>query len=177
MPSAHASLRVVKAPTLELGDLYATYAEYVAGLGFRLLGRSNEVDDLVQDVFLAALAGVGAVLEPLAIKGWLATLTVRLAGRRLRRRKIASFFSFDDGKGHDVTASGASAEQRALLGQLYEVLHSLSVPQRLAWTLHHVEGETLESVARLCACSLATAKRRIAAAHHSLEEALADEIE
>lgn len=177
MPSGYATLRVVTAPTLRLEDLYTTYSAYVAGLGFRLLGRSNEVDDLVQDVFLAALAGVGAVIEPRAIKGWLATLTVRLAGRKLRRRKIASFFSFDDGKGHDVTAHGASAEQRALLGQLYSVLHELSVAERVAWSLHHVEGETLESVALLCACSLATAKRRIAAARHHLEEALADEIE
>ncbi len=177
MPSGPTALRVVTSPTLRVEDLYTTYAGYVAGLGFRLLGRSYEVDDLVQDVFLAALSGVGAVLEPRAIKGWLATLTVRLAGRKLRRRKVASFFSFDDGKGHDVTATGASAEQRVLLGQLYSVLHELSVAERIAWSLHHVEGETLDSVARLCACSLATAKRRVAAAHHHLEEALADEIE
>ena len=43
---------------------------------------------------------------------------------------------------------------------------------RVAWTLNYVEGETLEEVARLCGCSLATAKRRIAAAQRFIEEKL-----
>jgi RNA polymerase sigma-70 factor (ECF subfamily) len=152
--------------------LYAFHSGYVAGLAFKLLGRSHEVDDLVQDVFLAALTGLGALREPRAVRGWLATLTVRLAGRKLRRRKVAAFFSFDDGQGHEVQAPGATAEQRTLLHQVYAQLHRLPVDQRIAWTLHHVEGETLEAVATLCRCSLATAKRRIAAAHQHLEEAL-----
>jgi hypothetical protein len=37
-----------------------------------------------------------------------------------------------------------------------------------------VEGEPLESVAQLSGCSLATAKRRIAAASRTIDEAFAD---
>jgi RNA polymerase sigma-70 factor, ECF subfamily len=175
MTSAEAAQVVTPPPEVDLHGLYAFHSGYVAGLAFKLLGRAGDTDDLVQDVFLAAMTNLKALRDPQAVRGWLATVTVRLAGRKLRRRKIAAFFAFDDGRGHDVTAPGASPEDRALLGQVYEHLHELGVAERLAWTLRHVEGESLDRVAQLCGCSLATAKRRVAAAHYHLEEALGDE--
>jgi RNA polymerase sigma-70 factor, ECF subfamily len=45
----------------------------------------------------------------------------------------------------------------------------------VAWSLRHIEGERLDEVAALCECSLATAKRRIAAASVRLEEMLSDD--
>jgi RNA polymerase sigma-70 factor (ECF subfamily) len=48
---------------------------------------------------------------------------------------------------------------------VYRALDRLGTAERLAWTLRHVEGERLDAVAQLCGCSLATAKRRIAAAN------------
>ena len=35
------------------------------------------------------------------------------------------------------------------------------MPERFAWILRYVEGHTLEEVAALAECSLATAKRRL----------------
>ena len=57
-----------------------------------------------------------------------------------------------------------SPEKRALLARVYEILDSMGVERRLAWTLRYVEGEKLEVVAERCGCSLATVKRRIASA-------------
>jgi RNA polymerase sigma-70 factor (ECF subfamily) len=48
------------------------------------------------------------------------------------------------------------------------------VEHRVAWTLRYVEGEKLERVAEHCGCSLATAKRRIAAAHAKIQSELED---
>ena len=39
---------------VEIDGLFRDHASYVAAIGLRLLGRRDEVDDLVQDVFLAA---------------------------------------------------------------------------------------------------------------------------
>jgi RNA polymerase sigma-70 factor (ECF subfamily) len=52
---------------------------------------------------------------------------------------------------------------------VYQVLDELPVEDRLAFSLHHIEGEKLEGVARLCGCSAATAKRRIARAQRAIE--------
>ena len=44
----------------------------------------------------------------------------------------------------------------------------------LAWSLRYMHEETVESVAELCGCSLATAKRRISAAQGRINEELSD---
>ena len=61
-----------------------------------------------------------------------------------------------------------------MLARVYRVLEGMPANQRIAWALRHIEGEPLESVASLCGCSLATAKRRILAASLVIEEAFAD---
>jgi RNA polymerase sigma-70 factor (ECF subfamily) len=70
---------------------------------------------------------------------------------------------------------GATPEQRAMLGRLYRVLDELPVELRVAWVLRRAEGEQLESVAKLCSCSLATAKRRIDRAQALIERAFCDD--
>src|SRR5690349_8645681 len=40
---------------VDLDELYRRYAPYVAVIATRILGRDDELDDLVQDVFLGAL--------------------------------------------------------------------------------------------------------------------------
>src|SRR5207253_3230020 len=73
---------------LDLDSAYRRYARYVAAVALRLIGRDDEVDDVVQEVFLTALRKLGGLRDPEAIRGWLATVTVRVAGRRLRRRRM-----------------------------------------------------------------------------------------
>src|ERR1051325_10698207 len=94
------SLRLVRPgdqlPKDELEALYRTYARYVASIALRLLGRDDEVDDVVQEVFISALRGLRNLREPGAIRGWLATVTVRIARRKLRRRRLWAFVGLDE---------------------------------------------------------------------------------
>jgi RNA polymerase sigma-70 factor (ECF subfamily) len=166
-------------PNLQLIDgidaptAFEAWSGFVAALAHRLLGADAEVDDVVQDVFLIALDGLGKLRRSEAVRSWLATLTVRTVGRRLRRRKIASFFGIDQLERHEEpSAPSATPEQRQLLRRVYAGLERLPVKERLAWSLHHLEENTLEEVAERCACSLATAKRRIASAQRQLSEEL-----
>jgi len=163
------------APPATIESLYRSHSSYVAGIALRLLGRDAEVDDVVQDVFLSAWKGITALRDPGAVKGWLATVTVRIARRKLRMRRVKQFFRFDDDPQYEnVPAPGASAEERVLLAKIYALLDELPVEQRLAWTLRYVERQQLEDVAKMCSCSLATAKRRISAAQSALDGVIHD---
>jgi RNA polymerase sigma-70 factor (ECF subfamily) len=154
-------------------ELFRRYAPYVARIGLSILGRESDVDDLVQDVFLAALGQRHQLRDPGAIKGWLATVAVRTARRRLRMRRVRAFVGFDDaGSALELRDQRLSPEGEALLGRVYEALDTLPVDDRIAWTLRHIEGEQLAQVAEKCGCSLATAKRRIDAAHTRLHREL-----
>ena len=55
-------------------------------------------------------------------------------------------------------------------GAVYQVLDGLAVDDRVAFVLHCIEGETLEAVARICRCSLATTKRRVARAQQAIDQ-------
>ena len=54
------------------------------------------------------------------------------------------------------------------------MLDKMPTDLRLAWSLRYMHEETVESVAELCGCSLATAKRRISAAQGRINEELSD---
>lgn len=69
-------------------EIVDEYADAVAGLANRLLGYPGEVDDVVQDVFLAAFKGLGKFRGQCSIKTWLFTITINKCRTRRHRRKL-----------------------------------------------------------------------------------------
>jgi RNA polymerase sigma-70 factor (ECF subfamily) len=154
----------------QLADLFRRYAPYVATIGLRLLGRDDELDDLVQDVFIEAHRRLHQLRSPDAAKGWLARITVRRAIRWLRRRKLRAFFSLNALPDHTTLIDAAATpEEKSHIASTYRLLEKLPVQQRIAWVLRHIEGETLDSIAGLCGCSKKTVQRRLRAAQLALE--------
>lgn len=177
-PAPQIPLRLVppdeNGPVLE--RYYRRYGPYVAAVILRLGGRPWELDDLIQDVFVEAAGGIDRLRQHEAIKGWLATIAVRVVRKRLRMRRVRRFFGLDDLSEQEVPVdSAASPVDKLLLRAVFRILDELPVEERLAFCLHHLEGEKLETVARLCGCSCATAKRRIARARRAVEERIDDE--
>jgi len=155
--------------------LFSRYSRYVAGLASRLLGSGDaDLDDVVQDVFWLASRRMSKIPDLIQARGWLATVTTRVVKRKLLRRRFRALFHASPNSG-EVPARGATAEQHAVLARLYEVLEALPTDQRLAWSLRHLEGEPLDAVAAACGCSLATAKRRVAAAKNVIDEVFRDD--
>lgn len=166
-------------------ELFRTHGQYVAQVALRVLGRDDEVDDVVQEVFLVAMADLDKLRNPLAVRGWLKTVTVRKAYRVLKqrgRRRLWAMLGFGagadgvalDSTSYPLSTQGCNPEERVLLVRIYRLLDELPAQERLAWTLRYIEGEQVETVASLCGCSLATAKRRIAAAQTFLARTLSD---
>lgn len=157
----------------DLDAVFRRFAPYVARIGARLLGRSDEVDDLVQDVFLDAIRGLRTLREAGAIRGWLATVTVRHARRRLRRRSLWAMLGLERPVDLERLVDEASSpETRAEVIAIYRALDGVPVDARIAWVLSVVEGHALEDVAALGRYSRATAHRRIQTAQMAVEAAL-----
>jgi len=159
-----------------LAGVYRRYGRYVAAVILRLNGRTADLEDLVQDVFLEAARGIQGLRDPAAIKGWLATIAVRAVRSRLRMRNAKRFFGLDAGAGYEnLVDPAASPHEKALIATVFRLLDEMPVEDRLAFSLRHVQGESIEAVAQLCGCSLATANRRIARALARLEKRMRDE--
>jgi len=154
-----------------LDALYARYAPYVAAIATRILGRQAEVEDVVQEVFALAVGGLRRREDHREIKSWLATVTVRRSVQQLRLRSFWSVFDLADEPSYEMLAEqGSDAQERELIGDVYRALDRLPPRQRVPWVLRHVEGQSLEQVAEVCGCSLATVKRRIGAAHERIRK-------
>ncbi len=139
-----------------------------------MLGRDDaDVDDVVQEVFCTALPRLDRIRSEEAARPWLMTVTVRTVQRMLRRRKWRRMLLGESALS-ELPAAGITAEQKALLARIYRILDQVQPASRVAWVLRHVEGERLDDVAIACGCSLATAKRRIAAVQELLMEVLRD---
>ena len=155
-----------------LEALYRAHRSYVGTVALRILGDPAAAEDVVQETFISALRALDSLRDPDAARAWLARIAVRHARRHLRKRQLKRFVGLDRVPAYHNVARGASPEQRAVLARIYRELDRLPTEQRLAWTLRHLEGETLEAVAQLCGCSLATAKRRIRAAHQTIQKVM-----
>jgi RNA polymerase sigma-70 factor (ECF subfamily) len=152
--------------------LYSRHAPPLAGLLVRLLGVRADAEDALHDTFIIAFDKLRTLREPAALHGWLQRIAVAQAHRRFHRLRLLKLLGFalppgDSGLAALATKE-ASPEVRAELALVDGELGRLPARERAAWLLRHVEGYELAEVARLCDCSLATAKRRIAAAERVL---------
>jgi RNA polymerase sigma-70 factor (ECF subfamily) len=147
------------------------YRPYVAAVVMRMVGRDDDVDDVVQDTFLRALDGLPRLEQADKVKPYLAAIAVRLTLRKLKRRRALRMFGLAE-RWHPTLLSTprATGEHRALLAGVYRVLDTVSAEEQVAWSLRYLEGERLERVAELIGVSLSTAKRRIAAVDAALQE-------
>ncbi len=154
--------------------LYRRHVRAVTNAVTRLLGRSAEADDVVQDTFVRALERLDDVRDGVAFRAWIQRIAVTLCHRRFRKRKLLRVLGLDRGDEGDATLAASAREgtRPDLLIELREIdrtLGALSFASRSAWILHRVEGWTLEETADALEVSLATAKRRLSEADARVE--------
>ncbi len=152
--------------------LFRRHARMVNGLAYRLMGRDEDVDDLVQDSFLSALRGLDRLANPQAFASWLGSIVVRTAHKLLRRRRLMTRFGLRRNTPLDVEqllAPGIAPGAMAELKQVYSCLDRLDPEARIALVLHRVDGLSIPDVAEQMALSVSTVKRRLAVAQTALD--------
>ena len=152
--------------------LFKRHARTVNGLAYRLLGRDEEVDDLVQEAFLAALRSLDRLENPQAFAAWLCSILVRTAHKTLRRRAMLTRLGLRRSAPIDpdvVVSRNTPPDVRQELEAIYGVLDRMRPEVRVALVLHRVEGLSVPEIAERMGLSVSTVKRRLAAAERRLE--------
>ena len=144
-------------------ELYQRHARAVSAVATRLLGRTADAEDVVQDTFLTAFECIRQLRDPAVFRPWLLRITVRHVHRRFRRRRLLRALGMDRGEDDAALARLVLApfdtETRAELARLDTALNALAPKQRVAFMLRHVEGYELTEIADACGASLTTIKR------------------
>ncbi len=171
--SDESSVRLRECETPDIDELFREHAPAIASLGLAMLGRAEEADDLVQDVFLRAIKGIDGLRDPSRVREWLVTIAIRQGRTRLKRRQLSRLLLPKEEMDFDAIAGrNCSPEDRLQLARLFEVLESLSADQRVAWVLRYFQRETTQRVADQCGWSLRTTKRRLKKAHERVQQGM-----
>jgi RNA polymerase sigma-70 factor, ECF subfamily len=150
--------------------LFRRHARRVHGLAYRLLAHDRDLEEVVQDVFVEALAGLGSLREPSAFGSWLGAIVVHRVRRRIRRRRLAAALGLVPVETVDVDElpGDPSSEAALELRRVHAHIAQLDAEERIALVLHRVEGYSLPELAERMGLSLATVKRRLASAEQKL---------
>lgn len=162
-------------PPLE--ELFRAHAEDVLRIVTRLLGpRASEgdVDDLVQQVFLAADRARAKFRGEARLSSWLYGIATRVVlqhqrGRR-RYRSMLERFEASPLLGRATGDLGAEVERRAALRRVWDVLDTMEPRRRMAFVLFELEGLTASEAATALGCSQEALRSRVRRARIELEQ-------
>jgi RNA polymerase sigma-70 factor (ECF subfamily) len=163
--------------------VYDLFSADVNRLVWRVLGADPDHDDVVHQVFINLVLGLGKLRDPGALRVWMASVCVKTVRTEIRRRRIRRFFSASGDQAHQVVGPVPDHEARDLLVKTYAILDVLPSQERIAFVLRHFDELPLSEVAEACSCSLATVKRRLQKAESRFarlaerEPALAERLE
>ena len=152
--------------------LFVRHAARLLGLAQRMLGSSDEADDLVQDAFVRALSHLSRLENPQAFAAWITSIAVHGAQKRLRRRRLLVRLGLRAAEPHDpdsVVSPSAPPDVASEVRAVYRAVMGLDAEQRIAFLLRRVEGMELSEIAAAMRLSLATVKRRLAAAERRFQ--------
>jgi len=159
--------------------LYRRHVRRVTDTATRVLGRTAEAEDVVQDTFLKAFSKLHTLRDAALFERWLIRIAMNKVRGRLRKRKLLRTLGLDrtvdDATLERFAAPATPPDVRAELARIDAVLQELAPSHRMAWMLREVEGWSLPDTAAACDCSLATVKRWIGKAKARIDEHLAED--
>lgn len=155
-------------------ELFRAHRARVHGCLYRVLGANTDIDDLIQEAFLQVFQSLRRWRAEASLATWIDRITVRVAYRYLsQRRRRGVSVEFDPELAGASTSDAARVQARAGVRRLYAVLETLSPAARLAFTLHELEGRSMNEVAALTETSVTATKVRVWRARRAVEAAAA----
>lgn len=155
-------------------QLYKRYVRMAAGTAYRLLGGDTDLEDVVQDSFVAAFATLSKLENGDAFPGWLSRIVTRTSIDTIRRRRLLArlgILRLQPIHLETLVAPTAPPEVAAELASVYRVLQTLPTAERVVLVLRRVEQLTISEVAERTGWSAATVKRKLARAEGRLNVA------
>jgi RNA polymerase sigma-70 factor (ECF subfamily) len=138
--AGHGDVRAFEVLVRRYGPLMRSYAR-------RVLGRSDDVDDVVQETFVAAWKQLPSIDDPARVKSWLMRIVSRRCVDRIRARR-----DHDDIADHDAETPEHETPHRLMEAKSREQALSLALeamppPQRRAWILKELGGHSYDEIA------------------------------
>ena len=156
-----------------LEQVFRQQGPTLAKLLTRMVGKSADVDDLLQMTFAEAITAFPRFRGDASVRTWLSRIAVnvvRQSWRKNKTRRRAQLQLVEDAyDGTDLRPRiDDVASARLQLARVYEHLMKVGVKKRLAFSLHVLDARPLEEVAALTGATVAATRSRVYWARRAL---------
>lgn len=162
--------------------LVERHSRSVFRLAYRLTGREEDADDVVQETFLKAFRQLAQFESRSTFGTWLYRITVNCAHDLTRQRpRTGTRTSLDDpehGAALQLADTSAAAdpmrelERRQIDARVRAAMTELSDQERSAFVMRHYEGLSIEEIGRVLDLRTSAAKHSIFRAVKKLRRSL-----
>ncbi|MBK8522152.1 MAG: RNA polymerase sigma factor [Chitinophagaceae bacterium] len=173
---------------LKLGDesaftkLVDEYQDMVYNTALGIVQQADDADDITQEVFIQIYQSISSFKGDSKFSTWLYRITLSKAldhEKKKKRKKrfgfVQSLFGADgEEQSHPVEFNhpGVQMEKKEKANELFNALKQIPDKQRIAFTLHKLEGQSYQEVAEIMNTSLYAVESLMGRAKANLRTAL-----
>ena len=152
------------------------YSAYVEVLANRLLGWPGEVEDVTQDIFLAAFLGLKKFRCECSLKTWLFTITINKC-RSYRYRRMLHLRRFSQASDKVARSADKTPMNTEDFNRVRRAVAALPAKYREAVVLRYLQELPTDQIIRILGISKNTLHVRLSRARERLKQNLAELIE
>lgn len=162
--------------------LVDAYQDMVYNTALGIVQNAEDADDITQEVFIQVYKSISSFKGDSKFSTWLYRITLSKALDHEKKKKRKKRFGFMQSLfGADAHAQvnlvefnhpGVQMEKKERAGELFNALKHLPEKQRLAFTLHKLEGQTYQEVAEIMNTTLYAVESLMSRAKINLKQEL-----
>lgn len=158
--------------------LFSEHRADVLRLVHRMLGRSNELEDVIQEVFLQVHRSIRDFRGQSRFTTWLYRVAVNVVLMHRRAARSRPVFGAADDLHQAIDVAPLPDEQLARSKRIqafYRLLERLTEKKRTVFVLHELEGINPAEIARIVEAPVLTVRTRLFYARRELSALLREE--
>ncbi len=159
-------------------EILRVHTEFIRGMLFRLAGRSDELDDLFQNVCVEVMQSIARFRGESEVSTWIGSICVNVTKanfhKRKRERNIALALNGIATVGQQNAQSNSVSSMNASLRlqRVEKTLSRLSDNQRIVFILKVAYGYSIKEIAKLTKSAQSTTRMRLYYARKNFAKAM-----
>jgi len=163
--------------SVDFDTIYREQRQRVLATVRSVLGPSDEIEDVVQLVFIEVHRSLARFEGRAKLSTWVYRISVNVALQHIRRKKRRRWLMLgmtgDEAESHrDAGRPELRLEDRQILERVYKAADRLSEKKRVVWVLHELQGLSPTEIAEVLEVPMNTVRSRLLAARKEVKSRL-----
>ena len=158
-------------------NLMNKHIRYVASVAQKYIWIKEDVEEVVQEVFVKVWQNIGSYDSKRKFTTWLYRITVNCCFDLLRKQKINSSFEEYDDESKDLSRKNQETDKAVLTDELITIIKKiaakLSNTQRIVFTMIDLDKITIKETSEILSMSTSSVKANLSYARKEVRTKLA----